>query len=729
MGKRLEMKKRINLLFGIHCHQPAGNFDFVFEQVYQQAYLPFVEVIARHPQVKITLHYTGGLLEWITDRHPEWFEIVRPMVESNQVELLGGGFYEPILAVIPEADRRSQVTLLSDYLMDKFGQRPRGMWLAERVWESSIVPAIVRSGIEYVLVDDFHFICAGLDPTELYGYYLTEEEGYRLGVFPIDAKLRYLTPFQSVEKSLEYLAEIADETGQRCAIVADDGEKYGSWPDTYDWVYRQGWLDQFLTALEQNQDWIKTMTYSEVLDTTPPLGRIYLPTASYFEMGQWSLSAPKARALGNIHRELEDKGRLEEIRPFLRGGIWKNFLVKYPESNLMHKKMLYLADRVKQLPESEEKEAAQKLIYKAQTNDAYWHGVFGGLYLPHLRQAIYRYLIIAERCLDAARLREDRQSGIRSASVVKPEFLDLDKDGREEVMVATPFYTCGVTPHNGGQVYEFSIKPLGVNLLNTLRRHYEHYHENQVEQATAPPDGNGVQTIHSRETESDQALRNEVYHDWYARTAFIDHFLGKHVDLKEFARSTYPEQGDFVNQTYLIQSQQEPDQIKENGHSWELILRRLGGVWEGDSRIPIEIVKSFTFLEKSLIVKYSISNASDKSVSLRFGVECNLAMPSCGGPGGKYRIDGQPGSEESFASWGEHAAVKRLELTDDVLKGTVSLEWDQPATLWKFPVETVSQSESGWEKTYQSSMIMPIWYLELNPGEAWPISLSLRVDW
>ena len=157
-----QLKRKVNLVFGIHCHQPAGNFDFVFEEVYQRSYLPFIEVVSRHPGVKMTLHYTGGLLEWIEDHHPEWFDLVLPLVEAGQVELLGGGYYEPILASIPEEDRRSQIQLLSNYLLDKFGQSPRGMWLAERIWESSIVPSLVKSKIEYVLVDDSHFISAGI---------------------------------------------------------------------------------------------------------------------------------------------------------------------------------------------------------------------------------------------------------------------------------------------------------------------------------------------------------------------------------------------------------------------------------------------------------------------------------------------------------------------------------------------------------------------------------------
>ena len=105
-------------------------------------------------------------------------------------------------------------------------------------------------------------------------------------------------------------------------------------------------------------------------------------------------------------------------------------------------------------------------------------------------------------------------------------------------------------------------------------------------------------------------------------------------------------------------------------------------------------------------------------------------MPSCGGPGGQYRINGKSDSlNPSFNSWVEEGLISQVELIDEVLKGVVTVGWDRPATLWRFPLETVAQSESGWEKTYQSSVIMPIWCFELNPGEEWRVAIELGIEW
>ena len=50
---------RISLALAIHNHQPVGNFGWVFAEVYDQAYLPMLEALERHPGVRLSLHYTG----------------------------------------------------------------------------------------------------------------------------------------------------------------------------------------------------------------------------------------------------------------------------------------------------------------------------------------------------------------------------------------------------------------------------------------------------------------------------------------------------------------------------------------------------------------------------------------------------------------------------------------------------------------------------------------------
>ena len=154
---------KFQLTLLIHAHQPVGNFGDVFERAYAQSYLPFVEVLSRHPSIRLGLHYTGSLLEWMERAHPEYFEKLRGLVDRRQIEIVGGGYYEPILIAIPPGDRQEQITRLADYVEKHFGARPKGAWLAERVWEPQLPSSLAPAGVEYTLVDDNHFLGAGFE--------------------------------------------------------------------------------------------------------------------------------------------------------------------------------------------------------------------------------------------------------------------------------------------------------------------------------------------------------------------------------------------------------------------------------------------------------------------------------------------------------------------------------------------------------------------------------------
>jgi len=128
----------VTLLMAIHCHQPVGNFEFVFEEACAKAYEPFVRVLERHPQVRLALHYSGPLLEWLIAKRPPFMERLRALIARGQVELLASGYYEPILPLIPEADRQGQIALMRRLVQTQCGTEPAGLWLTERVWEPDL---------------------------------------------------------------------------------------------------------------------------------------------------------------------------------------------------------------------------------------------------------------------------------------------------------------------------------------------------------------------------------------------------------------------------------------------------------------------------------------------------------------------------------------------------------------------------------------------------------------
>ena len=169
------MTNPIRLCLVLHNHQPIGNFDGVFEQAYRDSYLPFLEVFEPYSDLSISLHTSGPLMEWLDAKHPEYLDRLAVLVGDGRVEIVGGAFYEPILAMIPPRDRQGQIRSYTHWLEQRLGAQVQGMWIPERVWEQSLTSDIVEAGIKYTVLDDSHFRNAGLRPEELQSYYVTHK--------------------------------------------------------------------------------------------------------------------------------------------------------------------------------------------------------------------------------------------------------------------------------------------------------------------------------------------------------------------------------------------------------------------------------------------------------------------------------------------------------------------------------------------------------------------------
>ncbi|HZF71764.1 alpha-amylase/4-alpha-glucanotransferase domain-containing protein, partial [Sulfuricurvum sp.] len=366
---------KTSLLFGIHMHQPVDNFEWVIELGIKTCYEPFFEVMSRYPEFKFSVHCSGWLMERIEQLRPALYEKILMLAEKGSIEFFSAGYYEPILSVIPSDDRVAQIGRLNDSIKERFSQVPQGLWLTERVWESALIPDLDRAGIKYTVMDDYHFQCAGFDKEVLDGYFMSEEGGVPMGLFPISQKLRYAIPFLNVESAIRAIKSYNRENDS-AAIIFDDAEKFGMWPGTHEWVYEKGWLEKFVQTVLAD-DAIETRHYGEYFKSNHPRGIAYLPNVSYYEMGEWSLKADDALALEALKEEMGLERYEREGVKFLKGGTWKNFFVKYPESNRLHKRTIELS-RAFHTGEGD----FELPLHKAQTNDSLWHGVFGGLYLP-----------------------------------------------------------------------------------------------------------------------------------------------------------------------------------------------------------------------------------------------------------------------------------------------------------------------------------------------------------
>jgi len=695
----------VRMTFGIHNHQPVGNFEHVMEESFVACYQPFLQALAAHPTINTSLHHSGCLLEWIEKRHPEYIDELARLVERGQVEILGGGFYEPILSVIPRDDAVEQLLLMRDWAAKRLGVQVRGIWLPERIWEPSLPELLAEAKVEFTIADETHFRFAGVPREKIIGYYVTERNGCTIRIFPIDKVLRYKIPFDSPDRVKAYLEETRQRFTKPVVTYADDGEKFGVWPETHEWVYVKGWMEKFFTMLEQTES-IKLVHYTEIIDNVPPTGRMYLPTASYHEMTEWALPVDAGTELSHLHEEAKRSGGWERIAPFIRGGFWDNFLGKYPESNRLHKRMLRASRKTRAAgklePQSAKVAEARQHLLRSQCNCAYWHGLFGGLYLNYLRHGIISEMTRAEKLADQV------------LGLPQLEITDHDADGNDEVVIDTEHLSLVLKPSYGASIYELIDRRTGHNLTDVLARRREIYHDKV---AQAPKAEAETKSIHQIYRAKEEGLAKLLFYDWYDRYSSLDHFPAPWASAESFATSRYGEQGDFVNQPFKLKSAERRDR------TIEVEMERLGGLYPQGVKHPLHLVKRVVVsLSRPMLEVTTTIHNMGEALDLRLARQWNMTLLAGDAEDRCLIVKGErlpmnrSGLVEGIDVFGLEDAWQNL---------GVSFEMDEPASLLHYPVETISQSEGGFERTYQGTALAMLNAFQLAPDEKKSVTLRI----
>ncbi|MBN1882240.1 MAG: DUF1926 domain-containing protein [Deltaproteobacteria bacterium] len=697
----------VDLMLCIHNHQPVGNFGWVFEEAFDRSYGPFLEVLEDYPDITITLHNTGPLLDWMEENRPEYLDAVRRLVERGQVEVMGGAYFEPIISIIPEENARSQIRMMSDYIEKRFGTRPLGMWMAERVWEPGLPRITAPEGVLYTLLDDNHFRASGLGDDDLFGYYITEYAGCALRIFPIDKTLRYTIPFREPEETIERLRHIAKTRPGAGVTYGDDGEKFGVWPGTYEWTFEEGWLRRFFDALMENSDWIRLRTLSDYVLSTPPTGRVYLPADSYVEMMEWALPARTVLSLLDVKERLKRTDFGDEAAPFVRGGGFSNFLAKYPESNAMHKRMLYVGRMVSEM-KGKKKEEAQRHLLAAQCNCAYWHGLFGGLYLNYLRDAVYR-------CLSRAQVLAEGKAG-PSLSVS-----DFDLDGNDEVMIETPDISVVIAPAVGGSMSFLNLKVYHFNLSNTKSRVFEAYHEEarRAVEKHRTSDGAAPESIHDAMT-VDEELFDLFCYDDVPRYSFLDRLFERVPSLDGLVENRAVDIGGFSRSMYVL-----TDHRIEDGRI-TVSVRGGGVISSGRGEHPVTITKTYAVHTKKpeIAVSYSLESVKDAG-TLFFAPEMNLTL--LGGDDPQRYLLFPGGARTRLSQRTEAKDVSGFSLVNEFDGFAADVQTSSPVTILAYGVETASRNEEGLERTYQGSALLPIFTVDFSLANVVHCTVEMKV--
>ena len=650
--------QRSSVIIGSYNLLPEGTEEQAFEETYQVCWRPLLSVLYRFPDLAAVLHYSGTVLHWLESRHPEFLMLLEEMVLRKQVELLGGGFYAPILPLIPGPDRLGQVELLTTYIRRSFGKRPRGCWLPDYAWEPGLASSLQSCGFDYTFLTEKHFRIAGADPEDLGAPVMTEDQGRSLLVFPVfDALESFPSPMPIAESLSSLASRIGDQSlytvlfpgeSARALWLASKLES----PDVF--------FERSFAAVQREGLRFETTTPSRFLKGVRDFGRAYFPSCAPALLMERSkpLEARSSPSRSKKHPASADSARVDDC-PSAIVGSPRRLLLRHEESLALYAKMHYVRILVGQLRgDKSRKKTAQEELWKGQCGGAYWPESEGGIARLPVRAAAYSALIEAEKIT--------RQRGSFSPGIISA---DIDFNGAKEIMYQGADLNAYVQLR-GACLFELDSFKTRTNYVNVM----------------------------------DLRLNGP------RRLCFRDHLSDK--------GSFGEDKGAFADSRYSLVDAERPASVASLFHEGQVEL--------GGKKRALSIMKTYSFRKAGLSVDYEISNRESSPLSLRLGVDFNLAA---GFSADSVALAGIRARDEIDLETGRRcleADLNGLRLANLAKDEKIEVRSDLPFALAHMPI--LHEATAGFPApAYQGCVITLGWDLDIPADSARRVSITLEL--
>lgn len=661
--------RKTHLVLGSYNHLPEGTEESVFEETYQTCYRPFLSVLYRFPDIFASIHYSGSLLLWLESRHPEFLMLLEEMVLRKQIELLGGGFFAPLLPLLSNSDRLGQIEYLTTFIRKNFGRRPRGCWLPEYAWEPSLASSLQTSGMDFTFLPFSHFHAAGFGANGCFAPVLTEDQGRGLAVYPVFDCQQSFETSQGFEETLEAIrGRYGLDHPLLVVFLAGEAVKelwsrsvYES-PDVY--------LEKTFTGIRKDSLSIETVTPARYLRSMRHFQRAYLPSGATERYLVSGLCARLKRERKAAQKTLDG-----EAERFLSLGGIRLPLLRYEEGVCLYAKMQYVHLLTGQLRgDKSRKKTAQEELWRGQSGDSYWFKPGGGIYRLSLRRSVYEALIDAEKTT--------RQKGSFASGIIQT---DIDFDGVKEILYQGTEVNAYVHAR-GGVLFELDSLKTSRNLANVFGR----YEELDFDGPLGP-----------------------------RRRCFLDRFQKTPVDPRDFARIDAEDLGTFAESYYTVRELKRSNQ--------EICLVRDGFVSIGDRKVPITVEKVFLFRKTGVTVRYTITNRGSDDLNCLYACDLNLSPSSR--PQKLVLAVGLADRTVELDSTipGEVTQGHRLTLMDLESEEPLSVSAEPPCRILQAPLFSAIDAGGDAEPLYQGCAISLEWPLSLKPEGSWKASVTLGV--
>jgi hypothetical protein len=662
---------KLKVILGAHSHIPLGSTDEEFELTYQSNVKPLITSLYKFPKIPTVLHYSGVLLQWLEKNHPEFFMLLEELVNRKQVEILGGGFYEPLLPLLPLTDKIGQVELLTTYLRKKIGKRPRGCWLPGMVWEQNLTGALQASGMDYIFLNETQFVAAGFKGPDTQRPCVTEDQGKTIIVYPISnySEIKNEQEFKQYLRSL--LAPAGDDQDRIISFFPNNFAFLQNPEDTQEEAISR--VFEIFSSLE---DRIELTIPSRSFRTMKIHHKAYFPNSADPQTMYWAMDTERKKSFDTLRR-LENQGLIPGATSFVFGAFPRQFLVRYPEANGIYSKMMYTHILINQLRgDKYRKKTAREELWKAQGCDGFWHIGEGGVYRNSLRKAMYRSLLDAEKI--------SRERGVFIPSILA---FDFDLDGEREYLFQGSDINCYIKTEGAGLI-ELDYLPKAWNYLDTFSRRRESYH---------------------------QELGLE---DGYRRAAFLDRLLRPEASLAEAVEGRFPDSRCLLRQTYEMI---EIDKVKQ-GITFKLMPD------EGGPFNAVEVEKTFYLKKNVLSVRYRLSNRGVRPERFNFSTQVDLSF--AGDSETDQGIEKVSADQKQPLNL-ENQEVRNLDgLIFHDRRNAVTLTLDSSSSFdaWIMPIRTLCRMKGETVEEYQSTCAVLIKPVLLAPEESWETQFSLQLS-
>jgi len=255
------MAHKLKLIIGNAISLPLYINKTERSEAMERIFKPLLKALFNHKKILYTLFITGHLLDWCVKHRREYVQALKELIGSKRLELLGGGYYDPIFPLISREDSIAHIEHTSTTISKLYRKRPRGIWLNQLLWDSSLTSILQKYGLDYTFLPDSDSI--GYDPEQRLPStpVITEHGGKCVTVFPIHTRLCELwqsNKLRALFTELQALHAAADQNEINVITLFDSSEKQGS----------INTIERLLHLLDNSSDWLEIVLPSAIPDNS-----------------------------------------------------------------------------------------------------------------------------------------------------------------------------------------------------------------------------------------------------------------------------------------------------------------------------------------------------------------------------------------------------------------------------------------------------------------------------